>query len=498
MENTTISSIAWVPRGAAARHPQAANLEQADPKELRKKAHGLSLLADAADVVADQPKEDQDLQELRSKVTKQKVKDGDEVMRWMEETKEDEQGDPGEQFFQVLASDASAVAADPYLANANHDSDDEEATEILPSDFLLLAASSEPDMSSIEVYVFDGENGSLYVHHDIVVGSYPLCLEWLSSSDGGGPGNLVAMGTFSHAIDIWNLDIMDELEPVITLGSSDEIREGTNKTAARGHNGAVMCMHRNEPRRYVLASGSSDETVKLWDINAEKCVHTFTHHSDKVQSVQWHPKEESMLLTGSFDKSVCLCDSRAQSVQLSCPVPSDVESIVWDTHNSGRCMVSTEDGHVVCFDIRALSTTSSQRSSNGCSSSAVQGSSSSRQGVGGNKKERSTRSHGKATDGVLWSFRASKKATTGISTGSHPNLLVTCSSDKCAAVWNTSNFDEKGCPTLVRRKDLQAGPLYACQRNLEDSNLFGFGGNCVVLWDLESDEMICKTFGFSS
>jgi len=41
----------------------------------------------------------------------------------------------------------------------------------------------------------------------------------------------------------------------------------------------------------VIASGSADQTVKLWDLSSMTCSHTCTHHKDKVVSVQWHPTE---------------------------------------------------------------------------------------------------------------------------------------------------------------------------------------------------------------
>ena len=41
----------------------------------------------------------------------------------------------------------------------------------------------------------------------------------------------------------------------------------------------------------VLASGSADATVKLWDVTTGQCSSTYTHHSDKVASLEWHPVE---------------------------------------------------------------------------------------------------------------------------------------------------------------------------------------------------------------
>lgn len=31
-----------------------------------------------------------------------------------------------------------------------------------------------------------------------------------------------------------------------------------------------------------FVSGSSDKTVKVWDVASKQCVHTFTEHSDQV------------------------------------------------------------------------------------------------------------------------------------------------------------------------------------------------------------------------
>lgn len=58
--------------------------------------------------------------------------------------------------------------------------------------------------------------------------------------------------------------------------------------------------------RHVLASGSVDQTVLLWDLNGAKIASTLTAHQEKVQTLAWHPFEAQNLLTGCCDGYICV------------------------------------------------------------------------------------------------------------------------------------------------------------------------------------------------
>lgn len=211
------------------------------------------------------------------------------------------------------------------------------------------------------------------MHHDIMLPAFPLCLEWLdyspcnpsvpsdaaSMATDDAPstsqfGNYIAVGTFDPEIEIWALDTIDALYPNSILGRPDAtsahvpVPAGTGKkkrkktkhrTANAAHHvDAVLSLSWNRLHRNLLASASADRTVKLWDLSRDPtaggdaggAIRSFDVHKDKVQSVEWNAKEPTVLLTGSYDRTVRTFDSRAPTAGVGAVLGSDVEAVKWD------------------------------------------------------------------------------------------------------------------------------------------------------------------------
>ena len=116
------------------------------------------------------------------------------------------------------------------------DDEDEERQEleVLPSDNMLVTAKTEDEISQLEIYVYDETQENLYVHHDLMLPNFPLCLEWLdfhpasSSSKAPTPtsefGNYIAVGTLDPEIEIWSLDQVEAMYPATVLGRPDKTK----------------------------------------------------------------------------------------------------------------------------------------------------------------------------------------------------------------------------------------------------------------------------------
>jgi periodic tryptophan protein 1 len=105
---------------------------------------------------------------------------------------------------------------DEYPDEVEDSEEEKEDYTIRKTDALIVAATAEDEHSNLEVYIYDHKTSDLYVHHEILLSSYPLCLEWLPMFRGA-RSNMVLVGSFLPEIELWDLN-KEDCEPVHVLG----------------------------------------------------------------------------------------------------------------------------------------------------------------------------------------------------------------------------------------------------------------------------------------
>ena len=332
---------------------------------------------------------------------------------------------------------------------------------------------------------------------------------------------------------------MDVLEPVTTLGgylpastTTTDTETTSNRKQKKGkkdkkkprskptlpplkpdsHSDAILCLAWHEAHRERLASGSADETVKLWDITTQQCIRTLTHHSTsqanstskekkknkkktnetieeeddeswytggesshKIQSIDWNPTEPSILLTGAYDKTIHMVDVRAPSgvnmMNNVFNVDADVEVVKWHPHPTSLSlplfMAAVESGLIYAFDAR-------------------------------NNKS------------PVFRLNAHTGACTTISFNpSVPTLFFTAGQDKQVKVWSLTPSDTTITkspsppsspsyqPSLLMTRDLQIGNVWSGAWEREGKTLLACGGDKgkIAVWDVRESKEIMNKYG---
>eukprot|EP00897_Mesotaenium_endlicherianum_P007597 jgi/Mesen1/6866/ME000351S05977 len=75
------------------------------------------------------------------------------------------------------------------------------------------------------------------------------------------------------------------------------------------HSAEVNCLSFNPFNEFLLATGSADKTVALWDIRKiDEHLHTFEIHTEEVFQVGWSPTNETVLASCGADRRLMVWD----------------------------------------------------------------------------------------------------------------------------------------------------------------------------------------------
>lgn len=517
-----ISATAWIPRGYASEFPERYDLN--DEEMARIEAMATLNLKDAQEDL-------EEVEDIKADGLKADIEIDDDLKEYdfehYDDEEVDEAGEPIVMFPGLSNTDATYITKkvktnaegeeeeeEEYeehfieLPTKEEEAEQEQELQVYPTDNLILATRTEDDVSYLDVYVYDDgagqldaedtetdsydkdvqkglvREGNMYIHHDLMLPSFPICVEWLSfkpngPNDESNVANFAAIGTFEPTIEVWNLDSIDKAFPDVILGeeeysswnsSSKKGKKGkkskkSSSTSPNCHTDAVVSLSHNRVFRNVLCSTSADTTVKLWDLTSCKVARAIDdglHSGSQVSSSAWMPSngntEEggSVLLTGGYDSTMKLSDVRVEDVIKSaktykCGQGEEIESVNW--MGDDKILAGCDNGNVYCYDIR---------------------------------KE----------DKPVWTLHAHDSGITTLASNNFCSGLIGTGAmkDKEMKLWNVKD----GKPSLVLRKNFGCGNVLSSgfSNDLEVAGHLVVGGTSpgLKLWDAFSNKTISGAF----
>ncbi len=476
-----ISALSWIPKGVAKSTPGKYELTEEQYQNIMQRAN--EELEDAREGLEEAKKQQKEMKLKKEKKEVPSQAEHDQNMMAVDESLakfnlqayDEEDGgvfdaegtdeDVLDLFMQDVKGMVKSSSDDPYLSKEPVQEDEQEDADdlrIRPNDSLVVACKTSEEVSYLEIHLYEEGEDNTYVHHDIMLPTFPLCVEpiyfpFKDPSNESAFGCHAAVGTFDPEIEIWDLDVLDAAYPAVILGPTESGPSKSKKKSTRKvknphrHVDAVMSLAWNKQHRNMLLSGSADSTVKLWDLSTAQAIRSFEHHTDKVQVVQWNPTESSHIITGSYDGSITLFDARSPSEQVKFAglLSSDIETLKWNPHQASCFAIGEENGLVHYVDSR-------------------------------NQKS-------------LFQLQAHPKSTTSLDW--HPtisNCLLTGSVDKSFKVWKVQD----NIPVCVLSREPGIGKLFSSSFCPDSSFLVAAAGSKgeVRFFNLATNEAIVEAF----
>ena len=328
------------------------------------------------------------------------------------------------------------------------------------TDSIIVCGTAQEDFSNLEVYIYDEENLNLYVHHDIVLSSYPLCIEWLPLKNNV-KCNYALVGSFTPGIEIWNLDILDVLEPEVVLGKMNSKNNNNITNSNLYHTDAVMCLNLNINNPNFVASSGADGKILIWDLNsnpneAKVC---YNEHKDKVQYVKWNKKEDNLLISASYDKTIKIFDTRSNKSVFNYTINNDLECLDWSQLDNYSLLFSFENGRIQLFDLKMFN--------------------------------------------PLAQFQGHNKEATSVNFSPKiKSLFTSVGRDGKVKLWDSNKIinDNNGdtIPTLILDKYIKksTGELFSCKFADDCENTLAIGGSKgeLYIWQLEESPIFCSQY----
>ena len=228
------------------------------------------------------------------------------------------------------------VPDDPYQTGPIQPEAADEDEKITPTDLLLMIGKTGDQIPTLEVQLFDAKQESLYVHHEVMISSFPLNIRWLECEPTTGTsGSFAAISTFESFIEIWDMNVAEPMAPRAVL---------------QMHEGAVPGLAWNVLQRQLLLSASIDQKAAIWSLETCQPAVVFNVGA-QCKACEWSPVHDSVFGIAT-DQGAAFYEARQEKPTFTVMNGTAVETLAW-APDGEHFITGDITGHIAVFNTKS-------------------------------------------------------------------------------------------------------------------------------------------------